>query len=110
MNKISERQNEERQMNFLFVQRELYSGAKKYFIWRTTIALVFATIGPIITSLNDEIGIYIGITAIAYLLIDNLFLERIESSKRLNAAKIQELFDTYLFELPWNKFVAGKKP
>jgi hypothetical protein len=110
MNDIPQKQNEYRQIELLLAQRRLYSKAKTYFTWRLSLALMFAIVGPIVTSLNNNLGVYVGIIAIAYLLINNLVLEKLESSIKTNAAKIQELFDTYLFALPWNDYVVGKKP
>ena len=39
-----------------------------------------------------------------------MFLRKIENTYRKNGARIQELFDLRLFNLPWNNIVAGEKP
>lgn len=110
MNEINTIQNNRKQIELLFTQRSLYSGAKKYFIWRTVFALILAIVGPIISFSNESVGLYVGIVSIAYLLISHLVLERLEGTKKINAAKIQEEFDTSVLSLLWNEVVAGSRP
>lgn len=110
MSNIPVRQNESRQLQLLKAQRVLYSSSKKYFNWRTGLAFVFATFGPAIISLNIDLSGYAAVIIIAYLLLDKFFFERQEVKKRKSAAKVQELFDTTVLDLPWNKVVAGERP
>ncbi len=108
MNKISTKQNEEQQLEFLFTQRSLYSSAKKLFGWRTGIAVCLAIGGPFLTSLASQISVYFAVVVVIYLLLDNLVLQKIESTQKTTAAKVQELFDTNVLEIPWNN-VVGKQ-
>jgi hypothetical protein len=71
---------------------------------------VFAVVGPLITALATGMGVYVGLATLVFLLLNLCVLEKCESKNRINAAKIQELFDTYLFELQWNNYVVGPKP
>lgn len=110
MNNINKKQNEEAQLEFLFTQRNLYSSAKKLFGWRTVVAVCLAIGGPFLTSLDSQISVYVAIMAVVYLLLDNLVLQKVESSQKITASKVQELFDTNVLELSWNNIVTGKKP
>src|SRR5437763_1707535 len=110
MNTIPEKQNEPGQLDLLLAQRRLYSRAKVCFTWKISLSMVFAIGGPILSSLYEPASGYVGLAAILCLFVNLLALERLESSYKVNAAKIQELFDTYLFDLPWSEYVAGKKP
>ena len=110
MNKIIEKENEDPQLEVLFSQRYLYSDAKKYFTIRSSIALGFALLGPLIGSQGNTLSSYFGFFALIYLLLDNFSLEKLENGKKETAAKLQELFDTKVFDLPWNNFIAGPKP
>lgn len=110
MNNISSNQNNQHQLELLFSQRALYSSAKKYFSWRTFIAILIAIVGPLLTSLNNSVSTYSVIFVVAYLVLDNLVFEKIEKSKKETAAKLQETFDTNVLDLPWNSIVVGKKP
>lgn len=109
MNKINTKQNEGSQLELLLTQRNLYSSVKKLFGWRTGIAVCLAIGGPFLTSLDSQISVYVAIIVIIYLLIDNVVLQKIESSQKMTAAKVQELFDTNVLEMPWNNIVAGKQ-
>jgi hypothetical protein len=109
MNSIPQLQNEPRQVDLLLAQRRLYSKAKVFFALRTTLALVLAVVGPIISGIAPRLGPYVGAVALTCLVI-NLIFEGFESKSKANAATIQELFDTSLFELPWNQFATGKRP
>lgn len=109
MNTIPEKQSEPQSLDLLFVQRALYSSAKRLFLWRIRFALLIAIGGPVVTVLQPNSGAYVGLCAIGFLLLDSLILEVIESKKRLQAAKVQELFDTHVLNLPWHSLVAGKR-
>ena len=108
MNRINIKQNEESQLELLFTQRNLYSSAKRLFGWRTGIAVCLAVAGPFLTALDSQISTYTAIVVVVYLLVDNLVLQKIENFKKITAAKVQELFDTNVLEMPWNNIVAGK--
>lgn len=110
MNNIASKQNDQVQLDLLFSQRQLYSSAKKLFFWRSCAAVIFAVIGPILSSVQSIESGYVAVFAIAYLFLDNLILERMEVSKKILAAKIQELFDVTVLGLKWNDIVVGKKP
>ncbi len=110
MNNIAKNQNNEELITMLEAQRYLYSKAKKIFNTRILISLMIAIIGPLLISNFDQTKVYVAAISIACILLDITLLEKIENSSRGDAAKIQELFDVTLFELDWNKVVAGKKP
>lgn len=110
MNKIPTTQNQPEQIDLLHTQRVLYLKAKRFFLVRSLLALVFAIGGPFIISSNESLAPYIGIFAIFYLLINSLVLEKIENAKKLLAAKNQELFDVKVLELNWNELVVGARP
>ncbi|MEQ1499859.1 MAG: S-4TM family putative pore-forming effector, partial [Parcubacteria group bacterium] len=110
MNSISEKQNQEKRVELLLTQRILYSQAKIYFIYRTTFALILAILGPALIAININLAPYIALVSIVYWLLDNLWFEKIESTKKIDAAKFQELFDTQVLDLNWNEVVVGSKP
>ncbi|HEY0010766.1 MAG TPA: S-4TM family putative pore-forming effector [Candidatus Paceibacterota bacterium] len=110
MNDIPEKQNQPNQLALLSAQRRLYSASKKLFFWRTIIALCVATVGSYLVSNITYFGSYLALAIVSYIVIDIYVLKRKESEHRETAAAVQELFDTRLYELPWNDFVAKKKP
>lgn len=104
MNNIVKRQNEERQLQRLCAQREMYSSAKKYFYVQLLLNIVI----PIILSFTAMGYIEIRPIAAAYgilaVLVNILILERIIKAKREKAAKIQELFDSDVLGLSQSPF------
>jgi len=110
MNNIPVKQNENGSLELLLTQRKLYSAAKVCFTWRVSLALFFAIVGPLVSAAFTDASVYVGIASVVYLLLNLLVLERLESAHKENAAKVQETLDVYLFELPWNEYVTGKRP
>lgn len=102
-------QNGENQLRLLAAQRQLYSEAKRLRYWRQIGAIGLALIAPVVLFYHPNAGtIFTAIGAI-WLLIERLFLKRIEVQKVKQAATIQEEFDTTLFNLPWNRMLVGAK-
>ena len=109
MNNIQQKQNTEPFLRLLSAQRYSYHQAKKILIIRFSLSLLFAIIGPLLILNFAELSTYVAITAVAYLLVDVLVLRNIENNFRTNGAKIQEEFDTGLFELGWNEICTGNR-
>ncbi len=110
MNDIPTKQNETASLELLLTQRRLYSKAKSCFTLRISLALIFAIVGPLVSASFTHVSVYVGLASFVYLFVNLLLLERLESVHKQNAAKIQETLDTYLFNLPWNEYVTGKRP
>lgn len=109
MNNIEEKQNQKVELEKLASQRCLYSESKKIAFLRTTLALFIATIFPFLSESIPAVKNWLTAAALGYLFIDFLLLKRSEESKRIAGAKIQEMFDTNVLEIPWNGIVVGEK-
>ncbi|NID13677.1 S-4TM family putative pore-forming effector [Fibrivirga algicola] len=100
MNHIPTRQNEQKQLERLAAQRELYSAAKVYHGWQ----IILNVVAPITLSVAAIIWTSMAPWAAAFGLLvvffDSTLLEPATKKKRTKAAKIQELFDCDVFELP----------
>lgn len=110
MNNINELQNRHSAIEKLAAQRCLYSEAKNIFYLRTLLALGVAVALPYISTAYPESKYVVAIIALAYLAGDIFFLKKVETNKKNNAAKIQELFDTEVLSIKWNEFVADGEP
>lgn len=100
MNNITYKQNEELQLQRLSAQRELYSSAKYYYYGQLVLNIVIPIGVSLIALFENEFRLWaagIGSTAV---LFDLFLLERIIKSRKSKAAKIQELFDCDVLELP----------
>jgi len=107
---ISKKQNEDRQLQRLGAQRQLYATAKIIFGWQIFlggfIAVLFASIVVFIPSTKGLAAIW----GILVTLIDIFWLTPWQKRLRDSASKIQEVFDCDVLELTWNDLKAGKKP
>lgn len=107
MNDISTRQNQTNLINLLKAQRVAYSKCKKYQTF-DTVSIIIALITPIIGFANsqtlDILSVFGAIWTILYLVFDT-----IRKRKSSLGAKIQEQFDTELFNIGWNKILCREK-
>lgn len=103
---ISEAQNTERGQRFLRAQSRLYTEAKQIHDLRLALvsiaALVTAVVAVCLPDARAVVGAIGGIGLFAY---SWLASER-EKRRRREAASVQEEFDTFVFQLPWNDFAA----
>lgn len=122
MTDISQRQNEQENIKKLQAQRQMYSDVKFWMIF----IFIMGVILPIIISFftfalnNDffskllnfekkDIGYFsacIGIFSAVFVEVLSIFLKKMKE----DAAKIQEIFDTIVFDLPWDNINIGSKP
>jgi hypothetical protein len=100
MNNIATIQNDQKQLERLSAQRELYSSAKKLYviqIWgNVVIPIAFA-----VTSLfHFKVAVFAAMFAIVFFIIDLILIIPVISIKKGKAAKIQELFDCDVLQIP----------
>lgn len=107
---ISEKQNEERQLQRLAAQRQLYSSAKKIFGWQIFLSGLVTVILAILLIFNPSLKGFVITWGIVITLIDIFWLTNWQKSLRDSAARIQEIFDCDVLELSWHDLKAGKKP
>lgn len=107
MNRISERQNEVKFIEYLKAQRVAYTQCKIYQIF-DVISILMAIVLPIIGMLNNNIVKFLGAFGVLWTIF-YLVSENYRKKKTEQGAKIQEQFDTELFEIPWNNILCKKK-
>ncbi|MCQ4269407.1 S-4TM family putative pore-forming effector [Pseudomonas kuykendallii] len=122
MNTINEDQNSSNSIDRIAAFRQAYKNAK--FLGRIQIALVFIAFvitlasvvinSPIMPALlntpQKDISPTIVVVTLFFTLFEIVFL-KVKTSEQIElGAKIQELFDTEIFQLSWNSASAGKKP
>ena len=108
MNQIPQKQNEEKYLQYLAAQRQLYYEDKRWFgIFLVAAVLVGIAGSGALAFLND----YLAYTALASatVFVAEILIMSLISRRRIDAARIQELMDCELLELPWNDTL-GKKP
>jgi hypothetical protein len=72
--------------------------------------LVLAAASPVVVILWPNGSDLLAAIAAAWLVLGRTALTRFEDYRIDRAAKVQELYDTRLFNLPWNRAVAGREP
>lgn len=107
MNRILEKQNKPNFINYLKAQRVAYSQCKIYHVF-DFISLLIAIVLPIIGFNNNEYVNYLGAFGVLWTAV-YLVSENYRRKKTEQGAKIQEQFDTELFELPWNNILCKDK-
>ncbi|NWF36663.1 S-4TM family putative pore-forming effector [Mariprofundus sp. KV] len=110
MNNIPEEQNSPKQLDRLAAQRNLYATAKKIFGVQITLAAPIAIVWTISVLVDRSIVGYAAIWGLTVVLSDILFLTPWQKRLRAKAAKIQELFDCDVLQMPWNEIKAGPPP
>jgi hypothetical protein len=110
MNNIAKVQNEPRQLQRLAAQRQLYSTAKRIFGTQVLLGVPVAVGWSLAVVAAPELR---GLAAIWGALVtfsDVLWLTPWQKRLRERAARIQEVFDCDVLQLPWNEIKVGRHP
>ena len=110
MNKIPELQNAKQQLDKLAAQRQIYSDAKKVVAIQIILVIIIIAIWSILVVFYPDLKIYAVFFGIIIAFLDILILTpRIDSLKE-KGAKMKELFDCKVLELPWCDLKVGPRP
>lgn len=93
MNNIPSKQNEQKQLERLAAQRELYSAAKVIQGWQILLNLFLPLLGAAVAMKYDCITVYVALYGIIIAVLDPMIFDKMISYRKEKAAKIQELFD-----------------
>lgn len=110
-NGIATRQNEEKYINHLAAQRQLYNEVK----WWDNVNMVLSVILPLTLAISQILFKKIDVLkSLSYLLslvsmLIGLFLDNCVSKKKKLAADIQQHFDIYVYQMPWDKKLFGSE-
>jgi hypothetical protein len=107
MNDINIKQNLPQFTELLKAQRIAYSQCKLYQIL-DLISLLLAIIAPIVGLINNDLINVLGATGVLWTII-YLVAESYRKAKTEEGAKIQEQFDTELYNLHWNEILCKNK-
>lgn len=99
MNQISTIQNNQKQLELLSAQREIYTVAKNWYLGQLLGNLLVPIILTAISLFVPNFAIYTAFYGLCFFVLDTLFIEPIITKKKSKAAKIQELFDCEVLEL-----------
>lgn len=116
MNDFYEKQNEPHMLKLLAGQREIYSEVKailmKGFFAGVVIPSILSSIFFVMSFYPGYMGPWmktlLTIYGLVFFIINHFIMEYVSNCKK-KAARIQEEYDTSLFNMEWNDIVAGKK-
>jgi len=104
MNNIGVKQNEQKQLERLAAQRELYTAGKKIYVFQIFTTVLIPIILSAVAVKFPDIAPKAACYGLLATLFDSMFLERAIKSRREKAAKIQELFDCDVLSLSVSPF------
>ncbi|PKD39514.1 hypothetical protein CWO84_15020 [Methylomonas sp. Kb3] len=107
---ITLEQNNDRQIKRLAAQRRLYSTSKRIFGWQLFLSGLLAVIFSFLVVFDPSLKTYAVSWGILITLMDIFWFTPWQGRLKDSAAKIQEMFDCDVLELPWNDLKAGKRP
>src|SRR5690606_30267782 len=99
MNKIALKQNEQKQLERLAAQREIYSFAKRLHLGQIILSVFLPITFFIVSSIYSSFIAYSALFGIIAFVVDSVFIAPLIKSQKIKAAKIQELFDCDVLEL-----------
>lgn len=108
MKPIYEQQNTEPYLELIRAFKNAYSKAKLLGAIRVGVAVASAGVAPIIVLYLPSAEKLLGLVGAICTIICEWPLETVEDGKKTEAAKIQEQFDVGLFNIRWNKALAGE--
>lgn len=109
MNEITNDQKRDDRLDLLRAQRTYYRRAKRLQTAFLVLALVLPWVGAIWGADNPEIRPQLALASIVLLLLEIGLATHVQRDWVKTAARIQEQFDTEVFQLPWNPFVVGSR-
>lgn len=109
-NDIPEKQNRPEFIDRICASSRAYGIVKTVSAWQTSLVASAAIAGPIAAFAFPDARHWAGAYAVVILILDLVLLEPAVKRYQELGAKIQEVFDTELFGLPWNKHRCHAKP
>src|SRR6266566_1619682 len=109
-NQIPQRQNSETNLRRLEAQRQSYSEAKRFVALQVVLAVPAPLGWSAVAAIWPATAVWAAFWGIGSSILDAILFEFLIDSKKRTAARIQELFDCDLFELPWSAIIADNTP
>jgi len=108
--RIRERQDQPQHLQRLLAYSHLYRIAQRWHRTRAFGTFLLATVAPIISLLVPSTSDILAAVSAGWLVAGRTALSWLEEHETLLAVRVQELYDTRLFKLPWNTALAGREP
>jgi len=106
-NDIPARQASEERRGLLRARHRNYRAAKVTQGILLMVSILLPVIGVWIGPQVPEIRPYMTLASLILLVMETAVFDRIQKDRLKRGAKLQEQFDTEVFDLPWNRFITG---
>jgi hypothetical protein len=110
MNQITEKQDTPGMLRLLHARGRIYDEAERLQVVQVAVAAVAPVLSAVAGLAFAELRPWVAALAVVAALADAAWLDRALRSRLKLAAGVSELFDCEVLEIPWNDFVAGKRP
>ncbi len=106
-NHIPSRQASDENRGLLRARDRNYRAAKVTQGLLIMVSILLPVMGVWLVPQVPEIQPYLALASLILLVMETALFDRIQKDRLKRGAKLQEQFDTDVFGLPWNRFVAG---
>jgi hypothetical protein len=107
MNNLTVEQNEPQSLRLLRARSRVYQEAKIYQVAQLLIVVLLPMVAAVNGLASAASRPYVAALSLLATFMDVLWLDRVQRNRAKTGARIGEMFDCKLLDLPWNKFVAG---
>jgi hypothetical protein len=73
------------------------------------LSILLPIVGVMIGPCYPGVQPYVALSGLVLLLLETALIDRVQKDRLKLGAKLQEQFDTEVFDLPWDRFVAGAR-
>lgn len=108
--RITKRQDDAEHLHRLLAYSRYYRIAHRWRRARAFGTFVLASVGPMISLFIPATTDLVAAISAGWLVLGRTLLTVMEQRCTLEAARVQELYDTHLFHLSWNAALAGRRP
>lgn len=109
-NAIPTLQNAEPQLKLMRARQQTYANATGVLVFQLVLTVMVPVLSAIAGMIFQDIRPWTAGLALLITILDVSLLDRLQRQKLKLAAKFAEMFDNAVLDIPWNRFVAGKRP
>ncbi len=110
MNTLPQDQNAQRQLDRLAAMRHVYSTAKAIQAWYMILSVPAVIVWALLAIWEPALKVYAAAWGLSMFALDIAVLTPRQKILKLQAAKIQELFDCDLLQMDWHSLKANPRP
>ncbi|WP_454758807.1 S-4TM family putative pore-forming effector [Caulobacter segnis] len=110
MSGISERQNQQRQIDLRKASGRSYDDASNLMMIQIGLTVGMPLLGALLALALPDARPYVAALALVLTVVDVAWLDRSQKNLLKLAAKFGEEFDCYVLDLPWDRFAVGARP